>query len=552
MSGFLAGLALGLFLGLGAAFLWLLLSDVSPLKKYRAYLPPRQAEALRAEIESLQEQLAALRQAYYWSTAHPANLILAADEKEMILYASPAISALSGFSPDQLEGMHLAELFTPESGQTLAAAIDQLRSSSADATAWRVLEQPLELLRQGGDKVWVQLQVKIDLTSAQSPRLLLCLADITQARLQEAEWEAQRQALRQQIADLAQQSEQHELFNRSFSTLLPCLDLEHPEQALEASLEVLCTALGCAAAMVCRLDELALEIAAVARAPREWLGRRLPLEERNPLAAAIAESRWVPLGLLAAPLHPELEALGRFAHGLAAPLGAPNDRLGVLALFEDTPEGLTPSVLLQADLYRYVIEFILKYSRLANRLHQLRSKDETTGLFNRHTLLELGGREIERARRYHRALSLILFDLHPFSELNARYGAAVGDQILQGVGRRLRSELRQADLAARLGGDEFAILLPETPMVQHSLLPKPTTVAAAIAVAERIRRLIAEPPFDTPAGALSLSVRCGVAENDPACPDFPTLLRRAETALAIARLPGQDAIQIWHSHMEPS
>lgn len=94
------------------------------------------------------------------------------------------------------------------------------------------------------------------------------------------------------------------------------------------------------------------------------------------------------------------------------------------------------------------------------------------------------------------------------------------------------------------------ILLLETPVAQHSLLPKPTTVAAA--VAEWVRRLIAAPPFDTLAGALSLSVRCGVAENDPACPDFPTLLRRAETALAIARLPGQDAIQIWHSHMEPS
>jgi diguanylate cyclase (GGDEF)-like protein len=88
--------------------------------------------------------------------------------------------------------------------------------------------------------------------------------------------------------------------------------------------------------------------------------------------------------------------------------------------------------------------------------------DSMTGVANhRHLLLTLA-REVERAHRFARPLSVLMLDLDHFKQVNDTDGHAFGDLVLREFATRLQSCLREVDLVARYGGEEFALVLPET------------------------------------------------------------------------------------------
>lgn len=88
--------------------------------------------------------------------------------------------------------------------------------------------------------------------------------------------------------------------------------------------------------------------------------------------------------------------------------------------------------------------------------------DPVTTLPNRAAFNRRLRSEIERARRYHRELSVGLFDIDRFKSVNDRFGHPAGDRILAEVADILKSSLRQSDAVFRYGGDEFAAVCPET------------------------------------------------------------------------------------------
>jgi diguanylate cyclase (GGDEF)-like protein len=87
--------------------------------------------------------------------------------------------------------------------------------------------------------------------------------------------------------------------------------------------------------------------------------------------------------------------------------------------------------------------------------------DPLTGLYNRRFAERRLRAEVARSERRGYALTLVMFDLNDFKEINDRYGHAAGDLVLREFGDRLSKAVREADLAARLGGDEFMLLLTE-------------------------------------------------------------------------------------------
>src|SRR5664279_4616500 len=89
--------------------------------------------------------------------------------------------------------------------------------------------------------------------------------------------------------------------------------------------------------------------------------------------------------------------------------------------------------------------------------------DYLTGLPNFRSLSERFENEIKRAARYGRLLSLVMFDLDGFKEINDRFGHLAGNAALKHVSALLRGFVRETDVAGRYGGHEFMVLLPETP-----------------------------------------------------------------------------------------
>jgi len=96
--------------------------------------------------------------------------------------------------------------------------------------------------------------------------------------------------------------------------------------------------------------------------------------------------------------------------------------------------------------------------------------DPLTGLSNRRFFDETCDRELNRAKRYNHPLTMIMFDLHRFKEVNDQYGHMKGDIVLQLAANNLRKTLRASDYAFRFGGDEFALILPQTTTEQASTL----------------------------------------------------------------------------------
>src|SRR5260370_2384390 len=81
---------------------------------------------------------------------------------------------------------------------------------------------------------------------------------------------------------------------------------------------------------------------------------------------------------------------------------------------------------------------------------------------NRRALGEALAQELDRARRYNLALTILLADLDRFKSINDTRGHIAGDSVLRQVGELLKREARSVDIVARYGGEEFVIVMPET------------------------------------------------------------------------------------------
>lgn len=131
-------------------------------------------------------------------------------------------------------------------------------------------------------------------------------------------------------------------------------------------------------------------------------------------------------------------------------------------------------VLAAANLIRLPI--LMEFEDL-KRLQINAATDPLTGLYNRRLFEEYFEKELNRSIRYSHRLSLVIFDLHRFKEVNDRYGHPQGDKLLQAAATTLRKSLRTSDYAFRIGGDEFALLLPQTETEQAAALSKRLRVA---------------------------------------------------------------------------
>ncbi|HET7790958.1 MAG TPA: diguanylate cyclase [Gemmatimonadales bacterium] len=167
------------------------------------------------------------------------------------------------------------------------------------------------------------------------------------------------------------------------------------------------------------------------------------------------------------------------------------------------------------------------------RMEKLANTDALTGCMNRRALAEQLEAEIDRARRYGLAVSILLADIDRFKTVNDTHGHIAGDSVLRQVGELLRREARSVDLVARYGGEEFVVVMPET------------ALHGAAIFADRLRRRVAGHDFADPgADALSLTVSIGLASfPDERVTSAESFVALADQALYRAKNEGRNLVR---------
>ncbi len=99
---------------------------------------------------------------------------------------------------------------------------------------------------------------------------------------------------------------------------------------------------------------------------------------------------------------------------------------------------------------------------LNERLESLSLVDPLTQLLNRRALNELIPREVARANRHGRPLTLMAIELQSFREINAKFGMNEGNQLLMEFGKLLKRNFRGSDILLRQGDDQFMVVMPDT------------------------------------------------------------------------------------------
>lgn len=175
---------------------------------------------------------------------------------------------------------------------------------------------------------------------------------------------------------------------------------------------------------------------------------------------------------------------------------------------------------------------ITHHKQMEAELFQQANTDQLTGIANRRHFLTQAEQEIRRARRFNRALSVMMIDIDHFKPINDTHGHAAGDIVLQKVVKRAEESLRKSDVIGRLGGEEFGVLLPETDL------------AAATEVATRLCGHIAERAIFSGTIAIPCTVSVGVAQFSANDSGIDSILSRADEALYRAKGNGRNRVEV--------
>ncbi|MBW1811281.1 MAG: diguanylate cyclase [Deltaproteobacteria bacterium] len=163
-------------------------------------------------------------------------------------------------------------------------------------------------------------------------------------------------------------------------------------------------------------------------------------------------------------------------------------------------------------------------------IYRLTTVDGLTQIYNKRYFMENLERELSRSQRYGRELSLLIYDIDHFKNINDTYGHLAGDYVLKVMAAAVSQKIRREDFLARYGGEEFAIILPEI------------THASAMVMGEKIRSLVEQQEFVFEDTQIPTTISIGVATLNEEINEGIELIKLADKNLYKAKKSGRNKV----------
>ncbi len=188
----------------------------------------------------------------------------------------------------------------------------------------------------------------------------------------------------------------------------------------------------------------------------------------------------------------------------------------------------------------YTKSVLFERKNAIEQLAQIAVHDNLTGLPNRVLLYNGLEQAMTQAKCRNNHIAVMVLDLDSFKRINDTFGHHVGDDILKGVGERLRGVLRKSDTAARMGGDEFIIVLAG---IQD--------MRSIDGFAERLRHALSK-PFEVEGHSIFVTASIGIALYPENGENAESLVRHADIAMYDAKDAGRDCFRLYSGKMGES
>jgi diguanylate cyclase (GGDEF)-like protein/PAS domain S-box-containing protein len=218
---------------------------------------------------------------------------------------------------------------------------------------------------------------------------------------------------------------------------------------------------------------------------------------------------------------------------IGLPLKIAQRVVGVMTIACPSPRDFSENELRSLDLLATQAAIAIENASLYDQVQQLAITDALTNIYNRRGFFQIGEGEVERARRFGHPLSVLMFDLDHFKQINDTFGHPFGDKILVALIETCRRYIRALDILGRYGGEEFVALLPETDL------------PAALQIAERLRHAVEKTPLYVGDKTIFITISIGVATFRDKTMTLTDMVEQADQAMYRAKQAGRNRVEAY-------